>query len=697
VESHIFNKWFLILSFPISVLAGHHFQSSTPAYEITAHYARIHLFPSEGTIHCIDTVRFRRLGELSGSMQFGLSPLQNLEEVLVHGKRVQATRTQDGFSIESSEIGNEDQLIVVFSGPGAGNPEMSRMTPERAILHEDDIFVRGKHRYESVRLTVIVPREWETVAVGSLTSKWSSADSTVFVWTSAVSLPWIWTISAGKYKITSDTVRSVIFSFYTFVEDTIPAQRFLSLAERILKFYSEQFTPYRFSKLAVVEVDNWFAGPNVIANAMPSVILAKQAMLRTDDEINRLDVVLPHEIAHQWWPQSVYIRSEDVTFLSEGICEYATRLYDESTGVISSRTNWKSHPFLRPLIMRALHGKEVPLNRVADIRAVPTYYLKAAYIHHMLRSIVGDSAFRRIYHEFAARFQTKDAGLQEFQMVAEEVSHKSLGWFFDQWVKETGMPRLRLYNVKSMQSVNEWTVQGRVRIVGYKSYTIPVRIGVVTTTGIIHTSVWLGRDTSTSTIRDDLPFEIRAHSKPLRVVLDPGGDLLKIQKMPVRLSDLREPANGLMIVGTRRLAARLLELARRDSAELERSGWAIRIKPDTASTLSDYRGERVFLYGSPSMNTIAAQLRHRFPVDCDDGRCEWKEKVFADTALAITQIIENPFQENALLCWVVPLGDDAQPVLRPLDASAVVSRRGEVVESWTWDVKDDELEVELSQ
>ncbi len=82
---------------------------------------------------------------------------------------------------------------------------------------------------------------------------------------------------------------------------------------------------------------------------------------------------------------------------------------------------------------------------------------------------------------------------------------------------------------------------------------------------------------------------------------------------------------------------------------------------------------------------------------CDDGRCFWNSKTYSDTTLAVTQIIDNPFQEQALLCWIVPLGDGAQPTLRPIDASAVIARRGKVVESWTWKVKDEELEVEIEE
>lgn len=689
---------FSILSFLSIFLTAECFVVTPPEsmYEITGHRARIHLFPSEGTIRCSDTVTVRRSGEGKGAFRFELSLLHRVEKVVLNGEEIRLERTREGFSIEASKLEEENQVVVEFSGNPSGNPELSRLNSERAVLRAEDLLIRGTHAYSFTRLTIVVPRDWEAVATGMLALKRTVGDSAEFVWASQGPLPDIGWICAGKYAVTSLTVDSISFSIYLFERDSLLAQELLGFAKRVTKFYGEQFSPYRFSKLAIVEVDDWFGGPFVLAAAIPSVIFVKRTTLKTEDDFNKVQSLLPHEIAHQWWPQTIYVRDEDAAFLSEGLCEYAARLYDESVGTTGPRSAWKSHPLLRPLILRAIRGKEVPLNRAADLRALPTHYLKAAYIHHMLRGIVGDSIFRRIYREFAQRFQVKTVGMKEFQNLAEEVSGKPLGWFFQQWILETGLPRLKLYNVRASQGAKDWRVQGRIRLVGYKSYTTPVTIGVATEAGIARTSVWLGRD-STKTVKNDLPFEVRTESKPLRVVVDPYGDLLKMQKMPVRLSDLREPSNGLMIVGTRRLAGRLLELARRDSAELAQSGWSVRIKPDTASTLSDYRSERVFLYGSPSMNSIAAQIGRRFPIACDDGKCLWNSKVYTDTSLSVTQIIDNPFQEQALLCWIVPLGDSAQPVLRPLDASAVIARRGEVVESWTWSVKDEELEVEIEE
>lgn len=322
-------------------------------------------------------------------------------------------------------------------------------------------------------------------------------------------------------------------------------------------------------------MEDWLGGGNIIAAATRSVIFFKQSSLHTDDEAKKLSTVLAHEIAHQWWPHTVFLEERDMAFLSEGMAEYAAYLFNESRGVKSPRDSLNNHPLLRALVTRAKQGKDLPLQQVADLRALPTHYLKAMYVHHMLRHIVGDSVFIDIYREFSRRYALMRAHLEDFEQLVTEISGRDLRWFFDQWVRRKGVPRLMLYNVKTHKSEHGWTTRGRVRIVGYDKYTTFVPVGVETSTGISTTRVWIGQDTTHGSIayRHDVPFTIVTQSRPMRAVLDPEGDVLKIRKLPPKFNDLREPADGTMIVGTGENADVLLAIARRDSVPFAKRRW----------------------------------------------------------------------------------------------------------------------------
>jgi hypothetical protein len=473
-----------------------------------------------------------------------------------------------------------------------------------------------------------------------------------------------------------------------------------SLAEQVLAFYSAKFSPYRFTKLDLIEVDDWVAGRNVLAIAAPSFIMVKRLAFDSPDAFNQPQTVLPHEIGHQWWPITVFIPDEDDALLAEGMCEYSARLFHESQGALAPRDSLSHHPLLRPLLMKSADKEDIPLQQKADLRNTQTHYLKAQYVHHMLREMMGDSAFTLLYKDYATTYSTQMAGAAAFQKLAEKISGKNLEWFFSQWVRKRGIPRIKLYNVRAVQAGDSWVTRGRVRIVGYDPYTTFCDIGVRTSTGIQKQRVWLG-DTTTHAAGDtvnsagmhnDVPFEITTNQKPLEAIVDPDWDILKMKKIPAKLGDLRALGSGIMIVGH---TPRLWELARKDSATLTDAGWNITLKADSAATLNDFQRSRVFMYGKPSENARAEDQAKRFGEGFRNDSLVIGGEAVYDSSLALIQIIDNPYYANSTIVWVAPLTPKAAPVLLPFDESWVVLRGAEIISSGTWEVTDEDLNVTI--
>jgi hypothetical protein len=67
-------------------------------------------------------------------------------------------------------------------------------------------------------------------------------------------------------------------------------------------------------------------------------------------------------------------------------------------------------------------------------------YRKGGWVLHMLRSVVGDETFFAILDAYRVRFEYLAATTEDLRAVAEDVSGRNLGWFFDQWVYNGGAP-----------------------------------------------------------------------------------------------------------------------------------------------------------------------------------------------------------------------------------------------------------------
>lgn len=668
-------------------------EADQPGYEIISHRINLQLFPQSNVIACTDTLMLHITDRRVQKLRIGLVRLYSIADLTFQGERKKFTREQDDVILEHLPSDTLLQLVVVYSGSFSFRSEFSSFTSERAVLREEEVLPYGPKAYQFVRMSITVPKTWEAVAGGNPVRSMARNDSITTIWECNTPVPMIGWICAGKF-LTKESTGQPSIAVHLFAEDSSFAETITALARDALEFYGKKFSPYRFSQLSIVEVEDWVAGRNVLALAIPSCILVKKLAFTTKDAFNQVRSVLPHEIAHQWWPMTVFIEQQDAAFLSEGMCEYSALLYNEARGTMGKRDSLSTHPLLRSLLTRIAKGEDLPLEQKADLRSLPTHYLKASYVHNMLRRTIGDSAFTMLYAEYARRFALKQAALNDFRLLAEELSGKKLSLFFEQWVKKRGVPRIKLYNVKSALVQGKWITRGRVRMLGYDKYTTGIDVGVTSASMITKTHVQLGID-SLDTYHNDVSFEIITNQKPTTAILDPHGDVLKLQKLPVKLGDLRDPSDGIMIVGTRFHGEFLLGKARKDSAAMDNGGWSITVKFDTSITLADLQQEKVFLYGKATENSVVADLQKKFPLNFQGDSVNIKGGILFDSTLTLIEAIESPYTAQGIICWVAPLSERAQSELLPYDASWTLVRGKDEISSGTWEVKDEDVIVEI--
>jgi len=148
-------------------------------------------------------------------------------------------------------------------------------------------------------------------------------------------------------------------------------------------------------------------------------------------------------------------------------------------------------------------------------------YPKGAWVLHMLRSTIGDSAFFRALRAYYGTYRDSTATSADLQRVMEKEGRTDLGWFFHQWLYQPGYPQLdvswqydpgaRKVMVGIIQRQKpEW---GRFRL---PAVTLEFRgnNGAVLRRDV---AVTTGRETAASF---DVPFA------PAEVRVDPDGRLL---------------------------------------------------------------------------------------------------------------------------------------------------------------------------
>jgi aminopeptidase N len=156
---------------------------------------------------------------------------------------------------------------------------------------------------------------------------------------------------------------------------------------------------------------------------------------------------LAHELAHQWWGQAVGWQNYHEQWLSEGFAQYFAALYarerrgeEAFRDVLRQFRKWAiDQSDQGPIYLgyRLGHLK----NDTRVFRAV--VYNKGAAVLHMLRRLIGDDAFFRGLRRYYSENRYKKAGTSELRRAMEAESGRSLERFFERWIFESGIPRLR--------------------------------------------------------------------------------------------------------------------------------------------------------------------------------------------------------------------------------------------------------------
>jgi len=226
----------------------------------------------------------------------------------------------------------------------------------------------------------------------------------------------------------------------------------LATAADILRFYAGLMgdAPYPAFTLAMLESDlpgghspAYFA---VVNNPLPTTPFVWRNDPATFTDFP--EFILAHEIAHQWWGQAVGWKNYHEQWISEGFAQYFATLYArEKRGdsvyraALRNLRRWSmEHSDQGPISLGYRLGHVKNEGRV--FRAL--VYNKGAAVLHMLRRLIGDEAFLKGLRAVYAEHRYKKAGTDDLRRSMEAASGRSLERYFDRWVLDAELPRVRL-------------------------------------------------------------------------------------------------------------------------------------------------------------------------------------------------------------------------------------------------------------
>lgn len=291
----------------------------------------------------------------------------------------------------------------------------------------------------TVEFTITAPEKYEVVANGRLLlTRDNEAGTRTWFWAQSVPIPtYCMVFGAAEFSVALlPTVTSTPLSYYAYPEDSARAYANCGRADKILECFTKLVGPYPYEKLALVQSTTRFGG---MENA--SAIFLAENLVAGD---RSAEGTVAHEIAHQWFGDSVTEGDWHHLWLSEGFATYFQMLFSEYADGRAAFCQKLERSKTSYLAFAANNRRPIIDTTVVDYPRLlnGNNYAKAAWVLHMLRFQVGDSAFFRGVRAYYRTYREGNAMTTDFQKVMEAASGQLLTWFFDQWLWRGGYPEL---------------------------------------------------------------------------------------------------------------------------------------------------------------------------------------------------------------------------------------------------------------
>ncbi|WP_058188003.1 M1 family aminopeptidase [Terracidiphilus gabretensis] len=349
---------------------------------------------------------------------------------------------------------------------------------------------RGLGDYATYHMLFHVPKGLNLIATGTRVNETTDGRITTSEWKTDVPMPVVG-FNLGRFTMKEGVLPGKLGDNLTIdaYANTTPPDEFenmgsaglgnfnapgmlpqqLSEGEAAAQIYTNYFGPLPYAKVALTQqfaCDYGQSWPMLVYLPICGFLdSTQQHFMGLHPEDMYWKVVTAHEVAHQWWGQTVGFRSYRDQWMSEGFADASAAMFLQATRAKNNDFHefWKQQRKLiteknaqgfRPIdVGPVTMGFRLATEKTGWNVYQNLVYPKGAFILHMLRMMMwqpadGDARFREMMHDFVATYRLQAATTEDFKAIVEK--HMTPGmdmdgthtmdWFFRQYVYGTDLP-----------------------------------------------------------------------------------------------------------------------------------------------------------------------------------------------------------------------------------------------------------------
>ena len=325
-----------------------------------------------------------------------------------------------------------------------------------------------------------------------------------------------------------DTWRGVPVDYYVYREDSTLARPLFRVTPDMIEVYSNLTgVRYPWSKYAQTTVADFFGGmENVSATTLvdwlpDSAAYADRPWFRY--------ILIPHELAHQWFGDYVTTANWANMWLNEGFAEFMPGQYWDAKLGRHAEDDYYLDEYRQFLQIDG--RRRMPLASLGSNNIYP----KGALVLRMLKRYLGEDRFWASVNRYLTDHRLGVAVTDDFRQAVLSATGENLDWFWEQWLYQAGYPEFEVtatvdstaggmsLSVRQTQVDSSRADSTGLRFTTPAVFRMPVSLRVATSSRDTTVRVWLDQREQTITI-DGLG------GPPTMVIFDDGNNILKTLK-----------------------------------------------------------------------------------------------------------------------------------------------------------------------
>jgi aminopeptidase N len=375
-------------------------------------------------------------------------------------------------------------------------------------------------------LVATVPGEYTVVSNGKLVSDTKGAGGHTVHWSQEEpSASYLVSLVVAPLAKVSDSWHGKPVDYYVYREDSALAMPLFKVTPDMIEVYSQLTgVPYPWDKYAQTTVADFFGGmENVSATTLVDWLPDARAY---QDRPWYQYILIPHELAHQWFGDYVTTENWANMWLNEGFAEFMPGQYWGQRLGRHAEEDYYLDEYRQ--FMDIDQRRRMPVAALGSNNIYP----RGALILEMLKHRLGAERFWAGIHRYLTDHQFENATTDDLRQAILDATGQNLDDFWSQWIYQAGYPEFTVTQsydatahrltlaVKQTQVDTATADSTGLRYTTPQVFRVPVSVRVGTAGGDRMATAWIDAREDTITVDSVM-------SAPTMVIFDDGNTILK--------------------------------------------------------------------------------------------------------------------------------------------------------------------------